>query len=159
MLAVVDDGTVAVSVDESPGQMAPGDAEATTLNAVTFTNAVAVFVQPDEAVAVTKYEVLAAGEAVTDAPVVALRPEDGDHVYVAGSPLAVSSAPGLLAQMEVIAGVTETAGSGDTVAVTVPLSTLPQLSLTVTVYSVVVPTVATGLATVLLERPVAGAQV
>ena len=71
------------------------------------------------------YVVVAAGFAVTLAPVVALKPVAGDQVYVL-APLAVSDVE-FPSQMEGAEGETETAGEGFTVTVTVAVLVHPEL--------------------------------
>jgi len=97
--------------------------------------------------------VVEAGVAVTLAPVVALRPVAGAHVYVV-APLAVNPVP---VPEHTVAedGVTVTVGVGVTVIATIWVSVQDPLVPT-TVYVVVVAGVAVTLAPVVALRPVAG---
>jgi len=94
-----------------------------------------VSLHPPAAVPTTVYVVVEPGLAVTLAPVVALRPAPGLHVYVA-APLAVN--PTLLPEHnEELGGVTVTVGVGNTLIVMVAVLLHPLLFVPVTVYVVV----------------------
>ena len=99
------------------------------------TNAVicdeAVLEQPF-AVAVTVYVVLLAGFAITDAPVVALRPAEGVQVYEVALPLAVSVVPVPPIQTVSALGVTFTVGNAAMVSVVVAVA-LPGVTVRVMV--------------------------
>ena len=75
---------LAVSVADCPTQIIAGDTVSIMLLTLTVTWAVAV--QPLLAVPVTVYVVVDDGFAETLAPVVLLRPVDGDHAYVLAPP-------------------------------------------------------------------------
>jgi len=124
-------------------------------DAATVTVTVCVLVHPAE-VPVTVYVVVEPGLAVTVAPVVALRPVPGDHVYVV-PPLAVNDTlpPG---QIVGAAGATVTVGVGLTVRTTVCVPLQPVV-VPVTVYVVVVVALLVTLAPVVALRPVAGLHV
>jgi hypothetical protein len=97
------------------------------------------------------------GVAVTTAPVVALKPVPGDHVYVV-APLAVittESPPHIPGE----GGVTVNVGVGVTVTVTVVESGQPLALVPITVYVVVVAGVAVTEAPVVELNPVGGLHV
>lgn len=91
----------------------------TTGNGFTLTVAVAVLVHPAALVPVTVYVIVLVGLAVTFAPVVALKPVDGDQVYVeAPEAVKLTDAP---IQIFEVAGVTATKGRGFTVILILPV--------------------------------------
>ena len=92
---------------------------------------------------------------MTLAPVVALNPVAGDHVYVE-APVAVSV---VLEPLQMVAAGTLMVGNGLTVTVTVVVPTQPAAEVPVTVYVVVVVGFAVTLAPVVALNPVAGDQV
>lgn len=72
---------LAVSDADAPLQIVADDGVTLTVGVgLTVTVLVAVFVQPFAPVPVIVYVVVTVGDAVTEAPVVALRPVAGDHV-------------------------------------------------------------------------------
>ncbi len=97
--------------------------------------------------------ILVDGDAVTEEPVVELRPVDGDHEYV-DAPLAVSMVePPVQILVE---GLTVMVGIGFTVTVTVFCAVQPDPSVPTTVYVVVVVGDAVTVAPVVPLNPVAG---
>jgi hypothetical protein len=107
-------------------------------------------------VPVTVYVVVETGLAVTVAPVVALRPVAGAHVYVV-APLAVKLVP-TPEHTEADEGVTVTVGVVLTVMATDWVE-LHEPLVPVTVYVVVEPGVAVTVAPVVALKPVEGLQV
>lgn len=104
-------------------------------------------------VPVIVYVVVTVGLAVTDAPVVALNPVEGDQLYVV-APLAVSV---VLLPLQIVAEFTVTTGFGFTVTLQVLVPTHEPV-VPVTVYTVVTVGLAVTLAPVVALNPVAGDQ-
>jgi hypothetical protein len=102
---------------------------------------------------VTVYVVVTEGEAVTEAPVVALRPAAGAQVYVV-APLAVTNEP---VPLHIVsdAGAIVTVGEGFTFITLVTASVQPTF-VPVTVYVVVVAGLAVTVAPVVALSPVEG---
>jgi hypothetical protein len=120
---VYDDAPPAVSTTFPPGQRpAEGGVTVTEGNGFTVTLTVAVLIHPP-VVPVTVYVVVVPGVAVTEAPVVALKPVPGLHVYVVAPPaLIVVELPAH--KVGVIAEAV-TVGVGFTVRVTVAVLVHP----------------------------------
>ena len=100
----------------------------------TVITAVEVLLQPDADVPVTVYVIVLPGLAVTLAPVVALKPVPGLHVYVDAPDATKLTLP--LVQILADEGVIVTVGIGSTITISV-VSFIQPLVLTATVYVVV----------------------
>jgi hypothetical protein len=121
----------AVRETEPPAQMAGADAVMETVGvAFTSTKAVALAVHPFASVPITVYVVGFVGLAVTDAPVVVLRPVFGVHVYVA-APLAVKMPD---APAQIVRSFTSTTGTAVPPTVALPTAWQPMASFTVKLY-------------------------
>ena len=124
-----------------------------------FTKTVTVVdpTQPLGSLPFTVYVVVAAGVAVTVAPVAALNVAAGDHVILV-APVAVNETDSPK-QMLGAFGVTEILNPGAMVTVESAEETHPFISVPITVYDCVEATVAVTLAPVVAESPVPGVQV
>lgn len=99
----------------------------------TVTLMLAVSLQPDAFVPVTVYTVVVEGLAVTEAPLVALKPDAGLHIYeLAPDAFSVVEPPLLHIDELPPVGVTLTLGNELTVIVTVVVSTQPGLLVPIT---------------------------
>ena len=146
---------LAVSVVEVPVHIATDAPPLMVGKALTVTVFVPVLIHPLASVPVTVYIVVVVGLAVMPEPVVAVRPVDGDQLYVVPPPaVSVVEVPVHIATDEPPLMV----GSAFTVTVLVPVLIHPFASVPVTVYAVVADGLAVMPEPVVAVRPVDGDQ-